>query len=243
MTSRKHDRPRRYYDDARIAAAYDAEHAGQPITTEDVPFYLELALAAAAQGQQVLELGCGTGRVSLVLAAAGVRVMGLDSAAAMLEVARGRSTNPDNPVWLQADMADFGFSVSFGLVIIPFRSFSLLTSAERQRRCLRLCFQHLVPGGRLAFNVFNPAVLAGSARDRDNHTPFVARRSGPRQRHVFRSGLESMLRAAGFEIEALYGWFDRRPFGPASTEMVWLARRPTISPPPSSPRYAEMTAG
>ena len=36
-----------------------------------------------------------------------------------------------------------------------------------------------------------------------------------------------MLEVAGLETEALYGWFDRRPFDDESTEFVWIARKPT----------------
>jgi len=47
-----------------------------------------------------------------------------------------------------------------------------------------------------------------------------------RVRYFFGFEMEHLLRLAGFEVEALYGWFDRRPFDERSTEMVWIARRP-----------------
>jgi hypothetical protein len=45
-------------------------------------------------------------------------------------------------------------------------------------------------------------------------------------RYVFRYEMEQMLKQTGFEVEALYGWFDGRPFEPNSSEMVWVARKP-----------------
>jgi ubiquinone/menaquinone biosynthesis C-methylase UbiE len=77
-----------YYDDPRVAGAYDAEHNGRDIAVDDVPFYVELAKEAAAAGHRVLELACGTGRVTLPIAEADVSVTGLDGSPAMLEVAR-----------------------------------------------------------------------------------------------------------------------------------------------------------
>jgi hypothetical protein len=46
-------------------------------------------------------------------------------------------------------------------------------------------------------------------------------------RYVFRYEMEHLLALTGFEVEALYGGFDRCPFGDASSEMVWLARKPS----------------
>jgi SAM-dependent methyltransferase len=45
-------------------------------------------------------------------------------------------------------------------------------------------------------------------------------------RMIYRYEMEHLLARAGFEVEALYGWFDRRPFGPLSEEMIWIARKP-----------------
>lgn len=45
-------------------------------------------------------------------------------------------------------------------------------------------------------------------------------------RMVYRYEMEHLLARAGFAVDALYGWFDRRPFGPGSEEMIWVARKP-----------------
>src|SRR5687767_5211423 len=109
-----------YYRDRRVAAGYDAEHASTPVTVEDIPFYVGLAQEAAAAGQAVLELGCGTGRVTLPIAEAGVEVVGVDSAPAMLDVARQKAAGRENPRWVEADMTSFRLDQRFGLAIIPF---------------------------------------------------------------------------------------------------------------------------
>jgi SAM-dependent methyltransferase len=258
-----------YYCDPRVAEAYDAEHgpSSQAVVVDDVPFYVALAREAAAAGQRVLELGCGTGRVTLPIAQAGVEVVGLDNAAPMLDVARRKADalGLRNVSWLQADMAGFALDGRFGLVIIPFRSFLLLLTVEQQKACLARIHHHLVDGGRLALNVFNPdpVIIArwlteqrgawrplnndlersglenveyriatqGLVWNRADGRPgdagaIVARvERNLRMRYVFRYEMEHLLTLSGFAVEALYGWFDRRPFDDQSSEMVWIARK------------------
>src|SRR3954469_10470837 len=68
------------------APFYDWENA-QTLGRRDVPFWRRIAARA---GGRVLELGCGTGRVSLPLAADGVDLVGIDRSAPMLARAAGR---------------------------------------------------------------------------------------------------------------------------------------------------------
>ncbi len=248
-----------YYFDPRVAAAYDAEHtgsgAGDDIVVDDIPFYVALAREADARGECVLELGCGTGRVTLPIAQAGVEVVGLDNAAPMLDVAhrKAEALGLGNVTWLQADMADFALDARFGLVVVPFRSFQMLLTTEQQQACLACIHDHLIEGGRLALNVANPAAMLaagriggrsktalhignqrseieGEAYGAETQSPpdrsFVARvERNLSLRYVFRDEFEQLLTGAGFTIEALYGWFDGRPFEAKSDEIVCLARK------------------
>ena len=214
--------PDDYYFKSANAEAYDAGMGRSADAMDDVTFYVELARQAAAAGQAVLELGCGTGRVTIPIAQAGVDVVGLDNAPAMLAVARRKATAAGLDVrWVTADMRNLQLEQRFGLVIIPFRSFlHMLTDAD-QLSCLSRIYEHLIPGGRFALNFFVQR-LAGRAP-----TPVISRIYKTIQvRYVSRSEMEGLLRGSGFEVEALYGWFDRRPFTDQSSEMVWLARRP-----------------
>jgi len=124
---------------------------------DDIPFYVEMALGS---GGPVLELGCGTGRVAIPVAEAGVNITGLDFSQAMLEVARRnerqRATLSGSITLLHADMRDFHLDERFALVIIPFRGFLSLLTVEDQVKTLGAIKSHLAPGGRLAFNVFVP---------------------------------------------------------------------------------------
>ena len=136
------------------AELYDSVYS---YVTEDIPFYVEEARRAKGL---VLELGCGTGRIAIPVAQAGVEIMGLDSSPAMLEVARGKLAKAGsvkgNLTIIQGDMRDFSLERRFELVIIPFRGFLSLLSVEDERRTLDNIRRHLVPGGRLIFSIFVP---------------------------------------------------------------------------------------
>jgi SAM-dependent methyltransferase len=218
--------PDGFYFKPTNAEAYDADMGRAADAMDDLPFYLGLARQAAARGEAVLELGCGTGRVTIPIARAGAEIVGLDNAPAMLAVARRKAAEAGVRVhWVTADMRDFRLEQRFGLVIIPFRSFlHLLTDAD-QEACLRRIQEHLLPGGRLALNFFvqKLAERAGS--------PVISRIYRDLQvRYVSRGEMERLLQRCGFEVEALSGWFDERPFSDSSSEMVWLARRPNAAP-------------
>ena len=128
---------------------------------EDIPFYVEEAIRA---GGPVLELGCGTGRVAIPIAEAGVDIVGLDSSEAMLDVARRKLRRLDGGggslTLVKADMRNFSpdpnVDGGFNLAIIPFRGFLSLLTVEDQMRTLLNVRRRLTPGGRLVFNIFVP---------------------------------------------------------------------------------------
>jgi SAM-dependent methyltransferase len=117
-------------------------------TDQDVAFWL--GLARRADGP-VLELACGTGRVTGPLAAAGIDVVGLDVDPAML--AWGRRGPFPLPYLVAADMRGFAFGRKFAAVIIPYNSFQLLTAPSDADACLKNVRQHLNPGGLFGLEV------------------------------------------------------------------------------------------
>ncbi len=141
--------------DSFIADYYDES----PIVkgrTQDVAFYRS---AARDFGDPVLELGCGTGRITMALAEAGKRITGLDLSERMLERAvkkRGalRVEARERVHLVQGNMAGFDLGEKFRLVIIPFRPFQHLLEVHQQINCLECVRKHLAPGGRLVLDVF-----------------------------------------------------------------------------------------
>lgn len=142
-----------YYDEY-MAELYDVLTPGLP---GDVDFYVGLAREAAPP---VLELGCGTGRIAIPIARAGVEIVGLDSSPPMLAKARERASGLAQVRWVEADMRDFDLGERFGLVIIPYRAFQHMITVDDQKSCLACVRRHLRDDGRLAFNLFNPDLVA-----------------------------------------------------------------------------------
>jgi SAM-dependent methyltransferase len=118
---------------------------------------------AVESGGPVLELGAGTGRITIPIAEDGLSIYALDSDEGMrkalqlkvdilLEDVRKRI------VLVGGDMRSFRLDQKFGLVIAPFRAFLHNLTPEDQKACLQSVYEHLRPGGRFAFNVFHPSL-------------------------------------------------------------------------------------
>ncbi len=140
------------------APEYDAVHArfydgAYRARTADVAFYRGLSRET---GGPVLELGCGTGRVLLPIAADGIQCVGLDASPAMLDALRAKA--PSATVRLvTAPMQDFDLGPErFRLIFSAFRAFQHLYTPADQLACLACVRRHLAPEGRFAFDVFQP---------------------------------------------------------------------------------------
>jgi SAM-dependent methyltransferase len=160
------------------------------LSRPDIAFYVEEARAAGS----VLELGCGSGRVLIPTAVAGVRITGLDLSESMLALCRRKlAAQPrevrDRVRLLHASMADFNLGETFALVTTPFRSFQHLISTDEQLACLRCVHRHLADGGRLILDMFqvNPAGLGDPEwmRERED-TPETSLPDGRRFRRTAR---------------------------------------------------------
>lgn len=134
----------------RIAHLYDAY-----VQTEmDVPFFLKEA--KKAQGA-VLELMCGTGRVSLPLLEAGIDLTCVDSSAGMLEAFHGKlQERMLSAEVIEADVCERSLGRQFELIFIPFHSFAEITDPGQQRQALQAIRAHLSPTGRFICTLHNP---------------------------------------------------------------------------------------
>ena len=136
----------------KIAHLYDPWSAS---VVEDIEFYVE---EARRSGGPVVELAVGTGRIAVPIAASGIEVIGVDSSAGMLEVAREAAAAAGVEVDLRlGDLRDPPVEGTFPLVIVAFRSLLHMETEGDRRAALRAVHRLLEPGGRLVFDVFAPA--------------------------------------------------------------------------------------
>jgi SAM-dependent methyltransferase len=225
----------------KIAHLYDPWSAS---VTEDVDFYVAEAVHA---GGPVLELGVGTGRIAVPTALAGVRIVGVDSSAAMLEIARSYAASAGVEVDLRlGDMRNPPVDGTFPLVTIPFRSLLHMETDADRRAVLRVVRRLMDADALFIFDVFAP----GADDIAETHGRWVEREPGIWERAdwdestrtlVLRlrgpggesemslawltvSEWRELLDEEGFVVDALYGWFDRRPWR-GGEDSIWVCSR------------------
>src|SRR5689334_5996660 len=133
--------------------------AGQDL---ELAFYLD---HAATQAGAVLELACGTGRLTIPIAAAGHETVGIDIAEPMLRVARAKARRRAHPpAFITADVRAFDLGRRFACVLYPDSAMSHLLSAQDLAQALACARAHVAPGGAFIVAVFNPS-LAILTRD------------------------------------------------------------------------------
>jgi SAM-dependent methyltransferase len=213
--------------------------------TEDVGFYVEQALAS---GGPVVELAVGTGRIAIPIAEAGIAVIGVDQSSVMLEVAGEAAEAAGVEAMLdlrKGDLADPPVSERVPLVICPFRSLLHMENEGRKLRALRASRDLLEPGGAFVFDVFapspddveetngrwlerEPGIFERADWDESARTLRLSVRSGDASASFDLHWLSApewlrLLDLAGFVVEHLYGWFDRRPHE-GDEDMIFVCR-------------------
>ena len=226
----------------QIARLYDPWSKS---VVEDVGFYVEEAVRA---GGTIVELGVGTGRIAVPIAAAGVGVIGVDTSAGMLAVAaeQAQLAGVAGAIDLRhGDMRDPPVDGTYPLVLCPFRSLLHMETDDDRRAALGAIRRLLAPGGRFVFDVFTP----GAEDIADTHGRWLEREPGIWERADWNQATRTLIlrvrgdwgkprcrspgcrsangarcwRTAGFAVDALYGWFDRSPWR-GGEDSVWVCR-------------------
>jgi SAM-dependent methyltransferase len=240
----EHFGPETYGD--RVADVYDSWY--KPVdTAAEVALLTELAA-----GGRALELGIGTGRIALPLAANGVEVHGVDASPAMIEQLRAKPGGDAIPVTV-GNMAEVPVEGDFALVFVVFNTFFQLYSQADQVRCFANVAAHLQPGGRFLVHAFvadTSRIEAGQDVSVKEASPDLVRldatvfdakeqRVDTTQVRITEAGirlvhaklryanppeLDLMARLAGLTLENRFATFDKRPFTGESGSQVSVYR-------------------
>ncbi len=141
-----------------IAELYDWD-MGLNNDGKDVDFYLA---TARSQGGPILELGCGTGRITIPLVQDGLTVTGIDRSPPMLQQMKKKASKLLSPQELERlqgccmNMSDWAVQNRYALIFSPYSSFTYLTKEEERLRCLESVRSHLKPSGFFVLDCFIP---------------------------------------------------------------------------------------
>jgi SAM-dependent methyltransferase len=229
----------------RIAAVYGQFHSHSPVTR-----FTDAAvefLSSIAGKRRVLELGIGTGRIAVPLAAKGLKVFGIDASEKMVEKMREKPGGDAIPV-VFGNFADVKIGGQFSLIYVVFSTFFALLTQEEQVHCLQRVARHLTPEGTFVMEAFVPdpsrfdrgqrvgALDVDTDRVRLEVTQHDPSTQSIRSAHVEVSGsiilypvrlryagpaeLDLMAQLAGMRLRARYGGWYREPFNAASQSHV-----------------------
>jgi len=235
------------YGDA-FADVYDEWYADISDVAATVDLLVDVA--AAVPALPVLELGVGTGRLAIPLAAEGLDVVGLDASEAMLETLARKDPTRSVRTCL-GDMVDGQPAGPFALVFVAFNTFFNLLTEHRQEACFRAVAERLSPGGAFVVEAFVPepqpgssvavrsittdsVVLSVSTHDAPTQTAqcqyiSISESGGVRMRpwairYATVEQLDAMAASSGFRLDARYENADRTPFTTDSPRHVSVYR-------------------
>jgi len=241
------------YDSAiygeRIADVYDELYS----------WYEEAAvagLAELARGGRALELGIGTGRIALPLAARGIEVHGIDASPATVSRLKRKLGGADILVTL-GDVRELHVSTTFALVYVVFNTFFGLLTQEDQVTCFESVAHCLEPGGVFLIEAFVPD-MGRFSQDQttrtvsvtDDHVSLECTRHDPvlqqcvtqhvflreggvrlypvRIRYAWPSELDLMARIAGLRLRHRWGGWQGEPFAASSQRHISVYERPAV---------------
>ncbi|GAA4260756.1 class I SAM-dependent DNA methyltransferase [Dactylosporangium darangshiense] len=240
------------YFGERVAARYDESSAdmADPAVVEPVVD----TLVELADGGRALELGIGTGRIALPLAARGVAVQGIDLSRAM--VARLREKPGGDAIGVTiGDFATTRVEGAFSVAYLVFNTIMNLTTQAAQVACFRNVAAHLQPGGRFVVEVMMPDLRrlppgqdvvpfhvsetrwaydlydVATQSMSSNYVEVVNGRGGFRSipfRYVWPAELDLMAQMAGLRLWDRWANWHHEPFTSESTQHVSVWEKPVL---------------
>jgi SAM-dependent methyltransferase len=239
------------YFGERVAANYD-ESSASMFAPEVLDPTVEFLAALAGDGR-ALELGIGTGRVAVPLAARGVPVAGIELSSAMAGRLRAKPGGDAIEV-VSGDFATTHVEGSFRLAYLVFNTISNLTTQDAQVECFRNVARHLEPGGVFVIELFVPALRQLPLGERgvvfrleegrwgvdeydvasqglvSHHFLEIEGRLEHRSapfRYVWPAELDLMAQLAGMRLRERWASWQRAPFTSDSRSHVSVYEMPT----------------
>ena len=231
----------------RVAEVYDQWH---PVASPE----MVATLTDLAGAGPVLEMGIGSGRVALPLAAQGLEVHGIDASEAMVARLRAKSGGDGIAVTI-GNFAEVAVAAHYSLIFVAFNTFFALLSQEEQVQCFANVARRLRPGGLFVIEAFVPDLkrFTGNQIVRatevgvdevklevSRHDPVSQRTTSqhviitgdgiklyPIQvRYAWPSELDLMARLAGMRLRDRWSDWQRTPFTAASTVHISIYQSP-----------------
>ncbi len=231
----------------RSAEIYDEWHTAAP--SEMLATLKDIAGAGPA-----LELGIGTGRVALPLAALGLDIRGIDASEAMLAKLRAKPGGDRIPVTI-GNFVEAGTGGDYSLIFVAFNTFFCLSSQEEQVQCFANVAKRLRPGGLFLIEAFVPdptrfiggqiiqameVEVGGVKLEVSRHDPLTQRTFSQqvliteegvklypiRLRYAWPAELDLMARLAGMRLRERWSNWQREPFTAASTNHISIYELP-----------------
>ena len=235
-----HDRAATYDNDAEIFGP----GAVEPV----VAFLADLADGGAGQGRRALELGIGTGRIALPLAARGVAVHGIELSRAMVAQLRAKPGGDAIGVTI-GDFATATVGERFPLAYLVFNTIMNLTTQDAQVACFRNVAAHLEPGGCFVIEVRVPDLrrlppgqdilpwyvgpdrmvcywFDTATQAMTGHYAENGEHSSMPFRYVWPAELDLMAQLAGMRLRERWAGWAREPFTSQSRQHVSVWQKP-----------------
>lgn len=137
---------------------YDGDiYDGMNTEMTDLPFYSRW-LSKKKKGN-ILELCCGTGRLTIPLTQEGYHITGVDNSTTMLKQAKAKARDMKTPItFIKADMRTFDLPETYDIIFIPFNSIHHLYNNQDFFDTLLRVKKHLKKDGYFIFDCFNPNI-------------------------------------------------------------------------------------
>lgn len=146
----------------------DGRHYDRLFGDPNMPFWIDIV---GACGAPVLELGCGTGKVTIPIAEAGYETTGIDLSESMLEYAQAKVQGRNLPVQFRlGDMKRFAHEQKFKTIILPSNNLAHLMNYREAEECFRTVIDHLEDDGTFIIDAFVPALSILSKSDEEIET-------------------------------------------------------------------------